>query len=131
MTKKQELIIRIKEVKELTRDLTIEEESMYLFSNDKTPTYSMVIYRAQQKLKEIGLVGVCRLNGDGISVGLFRIETIRDATLEEINAWHILELDKIRCKRAYSNNIELTTRPDNKEFEKLLLDKEIIFEVSP
>ena len=64
-------------------------------------------------------------------VGTFRTETIRDATLEEINAWHILELDKIRCKRAYSNNIELTTRPDNKEFEKLLLDKEIIFEVSP
>ena len=87
-----ELKIRIKEVKEETWNLTIEEECMFLFAKDKTPAYSMVVNRAKHKLEEIGLVDVCRLNEGGISVGVFRTETIRDATPEERMAWMYLNM---------------------------------------
>ena len=89
-----ELKIRIKEVKEETWNLTIEEECMFLFAKDKTPAYSMVVNRAKHKLEEIGLVDVCRLNEGGISVGVFRTETIRDAMPEEVIAWHCIGIAK-------------------------------------
>jgi len=84
--------LQIKEVKEEMRELTIEEECMFLFAKDKTPAYSMVVNRAKHKLEEIGLVDVCRLNEGGISVGVFRTETIRDATPQERMAWMYLNM---------------------------------------
>mgnify|MGYP000975230908 CR=1 FL=1 len=129
-----ELKIRIKEVKEETWNLTIEEECMFLFAKDKTPAYSMVVNRAKHKLEEIGLVDVCRLNEGGISVGVFRTETIRDATPGEVMAWHVLQsvnaCDVLTCEKCITNGsiciCDMMIYDDSYE---LLKGKEVILEL--
>ena len=77
--------IKIKEVKEEARKLTIEEWAVYLLSENENSVYQD---DAQDIVKSWGLVEF--VNG---LVAIFRTETIRDATPEEIIVWHILELD--------------------------------------
>ena len=83
MTTKQELKIKIKEVKEDVRKLTIEEWAMYLLSENGNSVYR---HDARDIVKSWGLVEF--VNG---LTGLFRTETIRDATPKEIIAWHTLQ----------------------------------------
>lgn len=100
MTTKQELKIRIKEVKEETRKLTIEERCMYNISkNGIIDGYIPdLISEVNDRLKEIGFIEAMYDKQIPAEIlrevkGLFRTETIRDATPDEVIAWHILELD--------------------------------------
>ncbi len=79
-----ELRIKIKEVKEESRKLTIEEWAVYLLSENENSVFQ---YAAQDIVKSWGLVEF--VNG---LRALFRTETIRDATLEEYRAWAYLQL---------------------------------------
>ena len=83
-----ELKIRIKEVTEETRELTIKERCLVTVS--RLPGGCSERYRAEAsaKLNSIGFV-----SNHG-SQGKFRTETIRDATPEEYRAWIYLQLVK-------------------------------------
>ena len=80
-----ELKIKIKEVKEEARKLTIEEWAMYLLSKNGRSIYQ---HDAQDIVKSWGLIEF----ENGL-IG-FRTETIRDATPEEYRAWTYLQLVK-------------------------------------
>ena len=82
-----ELKIRIKEVKEEMRELTIEEWAMYLLSKNVRSIYQ---HDAQDIVKSWGLIEF----ENGL-IGLFRTVTIRDATPEEIMAWHCTQIWKL------------------------------------
>ena len=83
-----ELKIRIKDVKEETRPITLDEKCMFLISTDMH--YSQKIRdEIRKKLDALGLL--IRVDSDNI---VFRTETIRDATPDEVIAWHILAVDK-------------------------------------
>ena len=91
-----ELKIRIKEVKEEERQLTIEEQWMYTLTRIDyiSDTLSEEFMSAVQKhLNEIGLIDV--IPKPYANWGLFRTETIRDATPEEIIAWHCTQIWKL------------------------------------
>ena len=81
-----ELKIKIKEVKEEIRELTIEERCLVTVSMEG---YSKE-YRdeASARLDSIGCVSTPGTQG------VFRTETIRDATPEEYRAWTYLQLVK-------------------------------------
>ena len=81
-----ELKIKIKEVKEEARKLTIEEWAVYLLSENENSVFQ---HAAQDIVKSWGLVEF--VNG---LVAIFRTETIRDATPEEHRAWAYLQLKK-------------------------------------
>ena len=82
------LKIKIKEVKEEARKLTIEERCLVTVS--RLPGGCSERYRAEAsaKLDSIGFV-----SNQG-SQGKFRTETIRDATPGEYRAWTYLQLVK-------------------------------------
>lgn len=80
-----ELKIKIKEVKEESRKLTIEEWAVYLLSENENSVFQ---YAAQDIVKSWGLVEF--VNG---LRALFRTETIRDATQDEYRAWAYLQLE--------------------------------------
>ena len=81
-----ELKIKIKEVKEDVRKLTIEEWAMYLLSENGNSIYQ---HDAEDIVESWGLIEF----ENGL-IGLFRTETIRDATPEEIIAWHCTQIWK-------------------------------------
>ena len=80
------LKIKIKEVKEEVRKLTIEEWAVYLLSKNENSVYQD---DAQAIVKSWGFVEF--VNG---LLALFRTETIRDATQNEYSAWAYLQLEK-------------------------------------
>ena len=83
-----ELKIKIKEVKEEIRELTIEERCLVTVS--RLPGGCNERYRAEAsaKLDSIGFVA------NRGSQGKFRTETIRDATQDEYRAWAYLQLEE-------------------------------------
>jgi len=135
MTTKQELKIKIKEVKEEARKLTIEELAMYLLSENGNSFYQ---YDALDIVKSWGLVEFVN-----DSIGLFRTETIRDATPEEIMAWHCTQIWKLCdmtggecyancpkrgwCEATVDYNCEATF--DYNKSMTILEGKEVILEV--
>lgn len=86
MTTKQELKIKIREVNLEKRHLTIEEWAVYLLSENGNSIYQ---HYAEDIVKSWGLIEF----ENGL-IGLFRTETIRDATPEEIIAWHCTQIWK-------------------------------------
>ena len=92
-----ELKIKIKEVKEETRELTIEERCLVLVTVAQVPGCSKECRaEASAKLVSIGFVssqGTRFVSSLG-TLGKFRTETIRDATPEEYRAWTYLQLVK-------------------------------------
>ena len=80
------LKIKIKEVKEDVRKLTIEEWAVYLLSVNGNSIFQ---HDAQDIVKSWGLVEC--VNG---LIALFRTETIRDAAPKEIIAWHCTQIWK-------------------------------------
>jgi len=80
------LKIKIKEVTEETRELTIEERCLNLVTVALVPGCSKECRaEASAKLDSIGFVSY-----QG-TLGKFRTVTIRDATPKEIIAWHTLQ----------------------------------------
>ena len=80
------LKIKIKEVKEEIRELTIEERCLNLVTVALVPGCSKECRaEASAKLDSIGFVSY-----QG-TLGKFRTVTIRDATPKEIIAWHTLQ----------------------------------------
>ena len=81
-----ELKIRIKEVKEETMPITLEEKCMFLFSTDMHHSQK-IRDEIRKRWDALGLIRCV----DSENV-LFRVETIRDASPEEIIAWHCVEI---------------------------------------
>ena len=129
-----ELKIRIKEVEEEVKLLTIEERCMR--SVVINPNYNNA-YRDEvgRHLDEIGFV---KRVYDGNVTGLFRTETIRDATQEEIIAWYCIQshivcltTDAATCRACPKNrgSNQCKMLEDYFESKKILKDKEIILEL--
>jgi len=81
--------LHIREVKEEIKELTIEERRM--LSNSESGRGDLLTAMARDRLRKLGFVGSYVSNRD---VGVFRTETIRDATPKEMIAWHCLQLYK-------------------------------------
>ena len=86
-----ELKIRIKEVKEEKRPLTIGETCMISVSREDIFSRS---YRdkVQTELDCMGFVDYVEYDR---TCGFFRTETIRDATQDEVIAWHCIGIAKM------------------------------------
>ena len=89
------LKIKIEEVKEETRELTIEEQCMYTLTHIEyigdTPSKEFMS-AVQKHLNEIGLIDV--IPKPYANLGLFRTVTIRDATEIETISWHCTQIWK-------------------------------------
>jgi len=124
MTTKQELKIKIKEVKEDVRKLTIEEWAMYLLSENGNSIYQ---HDAEDIVKSWGLIEF--KNG---LIGI-RPVTIRDATPEEIIAWHcrcVLDIfSKTECLGVFERIRHIPVRDEWIKAKELLEGKEVILEV--
>ena len=141
MTTKQELKIRIKEVKEETRKLTIEERCMYNISkNGIIDGYIPdLISEVNDRLKEIGFIEATYDKQIPAEIlrevkGLFLTETIiRDATPEEIIAWHWMRVwdicSKTKCLGVFTHGRYLPARDEWVKAKELLEGKEVILEV--
>ena len=122
-----ELKIKIKEVKEEARKLTIEEWAVYLLSENGNSVYQ---HAAQDIVKSWGMVEF--VNG---LIGLFHTETIRYATPEEIMAWHctqIWNLCDMNGDECYDNCPKrggCLARDEWVKAKALLEGKEVILEV--
>ena len=137
MTTKQELKIKIKEVKEEARKLTIEEWAVYLLSENGNSVYQ---HAAQDIVKSWGMVEF--VNG---LIALFRTETIRDATPEEIIAWHcrcvwdscfkteclgvFAHIRNVECPKNNGTKNPCPARDEWVKAKALLEGKEVILEV--
>ena len=130
------LKIKIKEVTEETRPLTIEEQCMYTLTHIEyigdTP-FKEFMSEVQKHLNEMGLIDV--IPKPYANWGLFRTETIRDATPEEIMAYHCIKIHdecglKVKeCDTCIMNRWEYCTCGISKLFlnsTKILKNKEII-----
>ena len=120
------LKLKVKEVKVEARKLTVEEWAVYLLSENKNSIYQ---HDAKEIVKSWGLVEF--VNG---LIGLFRTETIRDATPKEVIAWHCLESYK-ECDRVddtcYACPLNVTggiciPRKCEERSKKVLEGKEVI-----
>lgn len=126
-----ELKIRIREVKEDTRLLTAGELCMILVSREDvfSETCRDTI---RKELDSIGFVDYVDYDR---AYGLFRTETIRDATPEEIIAWHCIQIWKpcdmiegkcvANCPKKGVCEVVL----DYKKSMAILIGKEVILEV--
>lgn len=126
------LKIKIKEVKEERRPLTIEEQCVFSVSNN---CYSGdLVKAAKQHLKDINLSSVEKSPNTLTSLGIFRTETIRDATDNEIRAWHFLRIVEkcgdscVGCIKN-GNHVSCTAFSDEIQANGLLLNKEVILEL--
>jgi len=127
------LKIKIKEVTEETRELTIEERCLNLVTVALVPGCSKECRaEASAKLNSIGFVA------NRGSQGKFRTETIRDATQEEIIAWYCIQshivcltTDVATCRACPKNrgSNQCKMLEDYFESKKILKDKEIILEL--
>ena len=122
-----ELKIRIKEVKEETRKLTIEEWAVYLLSENGNSIYQ---HDAQDIVKSWGMVEF--VNG---LIGLFRTETIRDATEIETIAWHCTQIWKqcdmngVDCYTNCPKRVGCEALSDYNKSRTILKGKEVILEL--
>ena len=130
MTTKQELKIKIREVNLEKRHLTVEEWAVYLLSENGNSIYQ---HYAEDIVKSWGLIEF----ENGL-IGLFRTETIRDATPDEVVAWHILAVDKAcwnhECEicnigKVYSCLYCNCDSNEANNARELLKDKEVILEL--
>lgn len=125
MTTKQEFKIKIREVKVEKRHLTIEEWAVYLLSENGNSIYQ---HDAEDIVKSWGLIEF----ENGL-IGLFRTETIRDATPEEIIAWHWMRVwdicSKTKCLGVFTHIRYLPARDEWVKAKELLEGKEVILEV--
>ena len=123
-----ELKIKIKEVKEETRKLTVEEWAVYLLSENENSIYQP---DAKEIVKSWGLVEF--VNG---LVAIFRTETIRDATPEEIIAWHCTQIKKVcdmievECYANCPKRVRCEALLDYTESMTILEGKEVILSVT-
>ena len=130
-----ELKIRIKEVvKEEAKPLTIEEQCMH--SVVTNPIFEDA-YR-EEVSRHLDKIGFVKRIYNGNVTGLFRTETIRDATQEEIIAWYCIQshivcltTDVATCRACPKNrgSNQCKMLEDYFESKKILKDKEIILEV--
>ena len=122
-----ELKIMIKEVKEEARKFTIEEWAVYLLSENENSIYQ---HAAQDIVKSWGLVEF--VNG---LIGLFHTVTIRDATPEEIIAWHCTQIWKPcdmngdECFTNCPKRLGCEVLSDYNKSMTILEGKEVILEV--
>ena len=127
------LKIKIKEVKEERRPLTIEEQCVFSISNDNSYSDGLV-KAAKQHLKDINLSSVGKSDDTVTSLGIFRTETIRDATDNEIRAWHLLRIAE-KCYDSCAgciknrNYVPCTALSDERSADELLFNKEVILEL--
>jgi hypothetical protein len=91
------LKIRIKEVVEKWRDLTIYDDCVIYVGgqNAKGIIGSPLQTEAEHELDRLGYVSKRFNERHHRWEGLFRKETIRDATDEETVAWHKIEIGKL------------------------------------
>jgi hypothetical protein len=124
------LKIKIKEVKEERRPLTIEEQCMHSVATN--PNYTDA-YRGEVS-RHLDKIGFVKRVYDGNVTGLFRKETIRDATDNEIRAWHFLRIVEkcgdscVGCIKN-GNHVSCTAFSDEIQANGLLLNKEVILEL--
>ena len=129
-----ELKIKIKEVKEEIRELTIEERCLVTVS--RLPGGCNERYRAEAsaKLDSIGFVA------NRGSQGKFRTETIRDATQDEYRAWAYLQLEKhcacpecktksLDCDDCFLSNTCVASEFKTLIAKHILKGKEVILEL--
>ena len=121
-----ELKIRIKEVKEEARKLTIEEWAVYLLSKNGNSIHQ---HEAEDIVKSWGLIEF-----ENDLMGHFRTETIRDATDNEIRAWHCLRIvekcyDSCAGRIKNRNHVSCTTFSDEIQANGLLFNNEVILEL--
>ncbi len=139
MTTKQELKIKIREVKEETRSITLEEKCMFLLSTDIL--YSQRLRdEIEKRMDMLGLIR--RIGSENV---LFRTETIRDATPEEIIAWHcgcvwdscfktkclgvFAQIRNVKCPKNDGTKNPCPARDEWVKAKELLEGKEVILEV--
>ena len=127
------LKIKIKEVKEERRPLTIEEQCVFSISNNSSYTDDLV-EAAKQHLKDINLSSVGKSDDTVTSLGIFRTETIRDATVNEIRAWHCLRMVELCVDSCWGcirdrNQISCNAFSDERSANELLFGKEVILEL--
>ena len=127
MEVKMKLKIKIKEVKEEIRELTIEERCLVTVS--RIPGGCSERYRAEASAKLDSIGFVSNLG----SRGLFRTETIRDAALEEIIAWHCMRVwdifSKTECLGVFEHIRHLPVTDEWVKAKELLEGKEVILEL--
>jgi len=80
----------IKEVVDTQRMLTVEEQCM--LSKSQSTCGGMLTVMATDKLRKLGFVKIVS-NSD---IGIFRTQTTRDATPEEVIAWLCIQIQS-RC----------------------------------
>lgn len=129
-----ELKIKIKEVEEETRDMIVEERCMYITAHD--PNYTDSFRKdIENRLDDIGFIELVTPSG---VKGLFRKETIRDATPEEYRAWVYLQLIKhcveIRmrssdCQDCFMHGVCIATDFKTTKARSILKGKEVILEL--
>ena len=123
-----ELKIRIKEVKEEMRELTIEERCLMTVAWG--PCCSKE-YRAEASAK-LDLIGVVSYQG---TLGKFRTVTIRDATEIETIAWHCTQIRKscdmngVDCYANCPKRLGCEVVLDYKKSMAILEGKDVILEV--
>lgn len=131
-----ELKIRIKEVKEEKRPLTIGEKCMISVSREDIFSRSYMD-KVQAELDCIGFVDYV---GYDRTCGLFRTETIRDATQEEYRAWAYLQLKKhctcterklssVDCDDCFLSGACITSDFKTATAKYILKNKEVILEL--
>ena len=137
------LKIRIKEVTEKMRELTIEERCLVLVTVAQVPGCSKECRaEASAKLVSIGFVssqGTRFVSSLG-TLGKFRTETIRDATPEEHRAWAYLQLkghctcterklSSVDCDDCFLSGACIASDYKTGNAIYILKDKEIILEL--
>ena len=125
------LKIKIKEVvKEEAKPLTIEEQCMHSVATN--PNYNDS-YR-EEVSRHLDKIGFVKRIYNGNVTGLFRKETIRDATDNEIRAWHLLRIAE-KCYDSCAgciknrNYVPCTALSDERSADELLFNKEVILEL--
>lgn len=109
---KMNLKLKIEEVEEVTRPITLEEECMVLIRDDNHYTQSLRD-DVRKRLTDLGFVK--RVNSTN---ALFSKKTTRDATINEIRAWHYLETT-VHC---FDTNFNITSC-DDCLFEKTCISR--------
>ena len=136
MEVKMELKIKIKEVTEETRELTIEERCMH---SVVTNSCFIDAYRDEVR-RHFDKIGFVERVYDGNVTGLFRKTTIRDATLEEYRAWAYLQLkghctcterklSSVDCDDCFLSGACIASDYKTGNDIYILKDKEIILEL--
>jgi len=127
-----ELKIKIKEVKEEARKLTIEEWAVYLLSKNGNSIHQ---HEAEDIVKSWGLIEF-----ENDLMGHFRTETIRDATLDEYRAWAYLQLKEhcscterktssLDCDDCFLSGVCIASYSKTKNAKYILEGKEVILEL--